>query len=320
MSNRLEQLDLGGPIEIPGPYVRLGMLRNELASYRDAAGKTQVEVAAKLECSESKVLRIENGPALPDYPMLVAMLAFYGYEATDDTTKRLAGELSRIKQLRTNMRSLFSGLPPDQRDFEDHERYARKVLVYEPFHVPEAFLPDSYAEAGRREDDSVARRRAHLLGPGGPEVCFIVEEGAIFTTAARQPRGLAQSPTALDDLIGRLNAVNTRGQETVDPTLNPNISVQVVSLKYGATPLTILQRPAVWMHFPDDTIEPRGYLGDADKSEFKLVRPGDSVDLSNTLGVTLIDLGRRFEATIARLPGPEETEHIMEASRERRSS
>jgi transcriptional regulator with XRE-family HTH domain len=65
----------------PGPTVQRRRLGIELRRLREAAGKTIDQVAQVLECSDSKVSRIENGQVSASPRDVRDMLEFYGVEA-----------------------------------------------------------------------------------------------------------------------------------------------------------------------------------------------------------------------------------------------
>jgi transcriptional regulator with XRE-family HTH domain len=64
----------------PGPTVQRRRLGIELRRLREAAGKTIDQVAQVLECSDSKVSRIENGQVSASPRDVRDMLEFYGVE------------------------------------------------------------------------------------------------------------------------------------------------------------------------------------------------------------------------------------------------
>jgi transcriptional regulator with XRE-family HTH domain len=64
----------------PGPTVQRRRLGIELRRLREQAGKTIDEVAKILECSDSKVSRIENGQVSASPRDVRDMLEFYGVE------------------------------------------------------------------------------------------------------------------------------------------------------------------------------------------------------------------------------------------------
>ena len=64
----------------PGPTVQRRRLGIELRRLREQAGKTIDQVAQVLECSDSKVSRIENGQVSATPRDVRDMLQFYGVD------------------------------------------------------------------------------------------------------------------------------------------------------------------------------------------------------------------------------------------------
>ena len=70
-----------------GPRRRLGV---ELRQLRRRAELQLVEVARELDCSASKISRLENGKGIPRMPDVVALMRIYGVSDRDERYARLA--------------------------------------------------------------------------------------------------------------------------------------------------------------------------------------------------------------------------------------
>ncbi|GDY33229.1 helix-turn-helix domain-containing protein [Gandjariella thermophila] len=117
----------------PTPYKRqLGMALERL---RTAAGKSPEDAAELLECSVSKVYRIERGHVSVRPAELRDLLDFYGAPQQERDEIEQLGREARRRRPRTPYGSV---IPDWFRQFVHLEEAASEILVYECELIPGA--------------------------------------------------------------------------------------------------------------------------------------------------------------------------------------
>src|ERR1022692_1086501 len=183
------------------PVVAQRRLRNSLRRLRlrPDARQTQKQVAQALDCSPSKLLRIEAGQVPVATSDLIALLTQYGVtdRAEIDDLVEIA-RISRRSTIRDTYRDVFS---KEFAEFVQYESYASVIRQYETKLVPGTLQTEDYAEAVIRaylgssaEERAVTRRvqarlerSAHLLHRSdGPDMSFIVDEAVIQRHVGRE--------------------------------------------------------------------------------------------------------------------------------------
>jgi transcriptional regulator with XRE-family HTH domain len=272
--------------------------------------KTQTEAAEMLDWSPSKILRIENGQSAVAISDLLALLTIYpGLDAERETLLELAREAKR-PTLATQFSDVFS---PSYREWVEYEAYATTIQQYEPQVVPGMLQTDEYArsivEANIGNDTARASRivearlqRSELLvGSGGPAMEFIIDEVALRRTIDSNDihRGYPNTIGQLSHLM----MMNTRGRqamgETVEPELNPNISIQIAPFSMG--PYLAMRHPFELIEFED---EDDPYMMYFENPDFDQVLRDKYEEIEKYI--------ERFAQLKKRIPSPKETSKQIE--------
>ncbi|WP_199431843.1 helix-turn-helix domain-containing protein [Qaidamihabitans albus] len=278
-----------------GPTVRRRRLASELRRLREAAELTIDEVGEKLECSASKISRIETGHVGVTPRDARDMLELYGI--TGDAQEALV-QLAREARKRGWWQAYnevftgaFVGLEADAsslRAFQallvpgllQTEDYARNVI--------RAMRPDAAeAEVERRVAARMARQQL-LQDPVPPEYWAVVDEAVL--------RRVVGGPEVMVDQLARL----------AELAQLPHVTIQVVPFAAGAHPG--MEGPFLILGFPEqvdpdvvyvDTTSSGLYLEMApDVRRYSLMfdhlraaalKPDDSIQL-------IADAGRRFRS------------------------
>jgi transcriptional regulator with XRE-family HTH domain len=206
----------------PGPTVQRRRLGIELRRLRETAGKTIDEVAGVLECSDSKVSRIENGQVSASPRDVRDMLEFYGVtpERRDELVEfaRTARKKGWWEAYSDTLVVPLVGL----------EVAAQRILDYDAMVVPGLLQTEDYARAlvrAHRPDisaDQVERRvefrmaRQDLLTREAPPRLEVVLEECVL----RRP-------------VGGPNVMRAQLQRLVDATSLPAVRLQVLPLDVG---------------------------------------------------------------------------------------
>ena len=301
------------PGRIPGPAVAANRLRSRLVRFREAAQLTQVNVATELDWSESKLHRIENGPGRVQTSDLLAMLTLYGI--SDEPERQAMVELARASRQPGISTRYGRQLPPRFVEYLDYESFADHVYNYEVALIPGPIQMSGYADAvvaallgGEAEERQAAivyarnERAQYLTGPQGPSVDFIIDEVALHRAVGGEELSWDLKYSTMERLTEHLKELNTRGRaklgQSIRADLNPDISIQLVPLEWGA--YSALRGPFVILEFnsPDD--DPLVYLENPTGEEI-LRSPSDTS--------VYTQLFRRLSESI---PGAEQTNDLLD--------
>jgi transcriptional regulator with XRE-family HTH domain len=210
----------------PGPTVQRRRLGIELRRLREAAGKTIDEVAHVVECSDSKISRIENGQVSASPRDVRDMLAFYG---VDPERREEVVEFARRARKKGWWEAYNDTLAVP---LVGLEIAADRILAYEPMVVHgllqvsdyaraliHAVEPDLSASQLQRRVDLRMARQDLLNRSDPPEYILILEECAL-----RRPIGGSR---VLQDQLEHLREMTAS---------RPSLTLQVLPLELGEHP------------------------------------------------------------------------------------
>jgi transcriptional regulator with XRE-family HTH domain len=235
------------PDPSPDPTIHRRRLRNELRRAREAADKSQREVATAMDWSISKVIRIETSAVNISTNDLRALLNFY--DVGHDRIETLVGVAKAARE--APKWSLYRDVAtPEYISFLGYESSAAIIRNFEPLLVPGLLQTEEYArevvdaieERTLRTENTLETRvdalvdlrmqRQELLArENPPELHFIIDEAVI--------RRLVGGP---DIMRGQLRRMRELAEA-------PNITMRIVPFTYG-----IYQRlrvPYVLFEFAD---------------------------------------------------------------------
>lgn len=175
----------------PGPVVTRRRLGGELKRLRDQSGLKLDEVARQLECSPSKISRLENGKGLPKWRDVRDLLDVYGVPG-GETRDRLL-EWSRTGQQPLWWRAYADVFPPGFDTYIDLEWDASRICAYEAQVVhgllqtaeyARAMIGGAWASGDRQRVDrmiEVRAKRQHVLSAEhGLEFRCVLDESALY--------------------------------------------------------------------------------------------------------------------------------------------
>ncbi|MFI9009797.1 helix-turn-helix domain-containing protein [Actinosynnema sp. NPDC053489] len=260
------------------PTLRKRRLVGELRRLREAADLTIEDVAARLECSASKISRIETGRVGVTPRDVRDMLAAYGADR---------GTLDELVQLARDARRRawwdeFGDVAPGR--YVGFEADAERVRTYQGLTVPGLLQSEAYTRAliravlphaGPTEVDrrvELRQARQALLVEDDPlRLHAVVDEAAL--------RRLVGGPEVMADQLRRLDEAGRR----------PNITLQVVSFEAGAH--AAMDGPFVILSFPEQTDPAVVYL-ESPRGDVYLEQPPDVArysDMFARLGAESLD-------------------------------
>jgi len=170
----------------PDPTIQRRRLRSELRKAREAAGKTQREVAATMDWSVSKLIRIETGDVRVSTNDLRVLLGYYGAENDYIESMIVLARAAREPARWSLYRDVAS---PEFISFLGYESSASVIRNFEPLLLPGLLQTEEYARAviesldGPHRLDALVdlrmQRQELLTQNPGPQFHFIIDEATI---------------------------------------------------------------------------------------------------------------------------------------------
>lgn len=176
----------------PGPVVTRRRLGGELKRLRDEAGLKLEDVAKKLECSPSKVSRLENGKGIPRVRDVRDMLEAYG--VTDDDERERLLEWARTGRQPMWWQAYADVLDADAATYVELEWDAARIWAFESHIVhgllqtrdyARAVLEQAYRHLHSSADierlvDVRMRRQEALASDHGLTFCCVLDESTLY--------------------------------------------------------------------------------------------------------------------------------------------
>jgi transcriptional regulator with XRE-family HTH domain len=216
-----------GKSDGPSPVVQRRRLRGELRRIRLETGETQEQVAAVMDWSLSKFIRIENGSVGISTNDLKVLLGHYGI-VDDDRIEELIA-LARAAKERSWW-SEYSGIaPPKLLQFIEYEAAAMITRSFQPLLVPGLLQTEEYASevigrlSGQEPKDrldalaTLRMKRQELLKQSGPPpwFFFIVDEGVVRR------------------LVGGQDVMRGQIRHLIEMSSRDNVTIEVVPFSAG---------------------------------------------------------------------------------------
>jgi transcriptional regulator with XRE-family HTH domain len=219
------------------PAVPRRRLRAELKQARQQAGLTQEAVAAEMDWSLSKIIRIETGSVGISTNDLAALLRLYRVDSAERADELVA--LARAARQQSWWSKYRGSVSPAYFQYLEYEADASVIRQYEALLIPGLLQTEEYATAaihqyrgrhpgrsqqpaGRLSSKMIKTRveirmtRQQLLQrPDPPQLFFILDEAVIQRATGDEKLGRAQ--------ITRLIAMANR----------PHVTIQIVPFNVG---------------------------------------------------------------------------------------
>jgi transcriptional regulator with XRE-family HTH domain len=188
-----------------GPVVQSALLRGEIVRLRKESGLTQEQVAAELEWSPSKLIRVEGGRSSITKVDLDALLTKYG--VTSESTRERLQALNRGARERAWWDKYRDDIAPTYLGYVGLEAGAAFIRQFESGFVPGLLQTRQYAEAVTEYSVNAARVKPivelRLQRQAGlaqrlpqPRRCYVVDEAVI-----RRHVGISTDPAIMPDQL-----------------------------------------------------------------------------------------------------------------------
>jgi transcriptional regulator with XRE-family HTH domain len=251
------------------PTVRRRRLALELRRLREAARLTCEEVAEHLECSTSKISRIETGRVSVSPRDVRDMLDIYGVSAQQGAS---LVQLARDSRQKGWWHAYSDTIQPRFATYIGLESAASEIRIYEVTLIPALLQTEDYARtviaAGivggdhdglERNVELLMARQPPLTSDDPPRLWAVLDEAALRRTVG----GAGLMRLQLDHLL--------------DLSRLPNVAIQVIPFGAGAHPA--MGRPFVILAFPERADPDVVYLEDLTSALY--VEDVDEVDRYN---------------------------------------
>lgn len=249
-----------------GPVVQSAMLRNELTRLRKESGMTQEQVAAALDWSPSKLIRVEGGRSSITKVDLDALLTTYGV-SSESQRERLQA-LNRGARERAWWAAYRDEIDPTYLEYVGYEAGAAFIRQFQSGFVPGLLQTPEYAEILTANSVDAVRvapvvkfrlqRQAELARRSTPPRQYHVVDEAVV----RRHVGISQDPAIMPNQLRHI-ADRAEREEL--------LTVRVIPFNVGAHPG--LSGPFTLLEF-DGTMQDLLYL-DAGR-DVSLILGGDS--------------------------------------------
>ena len=268
------------------PTVRRRRLAQELRRLREAARLTCEEVAEQLECSASKISRVETGRVSVSPRDVRDMLEIYG--VPEDQRDSLV-QLARESRQKGWWHAYGDSVQPHLATLLGLESAASEIRIYEVNLIPGLLQTEDYARAvlaagnlnsSRSEIErlvALRMERQQVAGANMPKVWAVLDEAAL----RRQVGG----PEVMRVQLEHLREVSAMA----------NVSLQVIPFGGGAHPA--MGRPFVILVFPERIDPDVVYLEDLTSALW--VEDVDQVDRYNVFFNHLRATALSFENSVA---------------------
>lgn len=228
----------------PDPTVRKRRLRNELRKARETAGKTQSAVAAAMDWSPSKLIRIETGAVNISTNDLRALLELY--DVSPDRVKTLI-DLARAAREMPRWNIWRDVASPAYIAFLGYESSASIVRNFEPLFIPGLLQTEEYSRTVLEVAESGRPQHIDAL------VDLRTQRQEIFTKVPPIDFHFILDEAVIRRRIGGLGVMKRQLQHLLEVATYPNVTMRVVPFSVGMYPR--LRVPYVLFEFPDDEDE-----------------------------------------------------------------
>ena len=236
----------------PASSVQRRRLRTQLRDIRGVSGLTQEQVAAAMEWSVSKIIRIETGLVGISVNDLRALLALY--EISDEAQVGEMLDLARAGRRRTWLAAYRHLLSPGFKLFVELEADASIIKQFHPsiipglLQIPEyatACITAGFAAADPTVDISTmveirSRRQREIFDQEEPpSLTFVLDEAALRRT------------------VGGRDVMRKQLSRLVELASGPHVTVAIIPFSHGAH--AGFAGPYIIAEFPDNESQPLLY-------------------------------------------------------------
>ena len=235
----------------PSPIARRKRLTVELRRLREQAGLTCEDVGRALECSGTRISRIETGRIGVRPGDVRELLEIYGVTGADaDAVVQLARDARRKGWWHAYGRVL----PPWFEAYVGLEADAVRLCDFQPMVVPGLLQTEDYARAVLEAGDVEPARARDV----GPRVALRMQRQAILGQACPPEVEVVLGEGALCAQVGGPAVMRGQLRRLADLAARPNLTLRVLPLRAAAQAQPV--SPFTMLEFADPADAPVVYL------------------------------------------------------------
>jgi transcriptional regulator with XRE-family HTH domain len=216
------------PVPVPDPTIYRRRLRNELRKAREAAGFAQRDVAAEMDWSLSKLLRIETGAVSITTNDLKALLTHY--RITDAARVQSLLDIARAARERSPWNAYKDLGPPEFISHLAYESAASVVRNFEPLLVPGLLQTEEYAREVLSEVRGPDKRTVDRL------VDLRMERQEILDRENPPSLHVIMDEAVINRAVGGVEAMSRQLRRIKEVAARPNVTVRVLPFSAGLYP------------------------------------------------------------------------------------
>lgn len=238
----------------PDPAVHKRRLRSELRKAREAVGMTQREVAAAMDWSASKLIRIETGAVNISTNDLRALLAHYG---ADQARIDVLVEVARAAREQPRWSLYRDVAGPEYIAFLGYESSASVIRNFEPMVVPGLLQTEEYTRELLRVTTDQDINKVDL----DPLVDLRMQRQELLVRESAPPKfNFIMDEAVIRRIVGSRDIMRRQLRHLRDIADRSNITIRIVPFEEGFYPR--FRIPYVLFEFPDPEDEDVLYVED----------------------------------------------------------
>ena len=250
------------------PIVHQRRLRAELRRLREVSKLTQQAVADDLEWSVSKVMRIESGSTNVGITDLRALLALY--QVTDEDKVHAMLTAARASKKSAWWTPFRSHITAQLYAFIGYEASSWRIQQFQSTTVPGLLQTPEYVatiskafgndEAEVERGVEIRMNRQSIVGPGGPDMEFLLDEAILRRVVGSKEIMAAQLRKIVDSAKFSNIRIRVIPFDAVEPAgMEGSFTVLYVS-RSPDEHVVILQEPLRDVLIRDDVVESEKYV------------------------------------------------------------
>ena len=280
----------------PSPTVRRKRLGTELRRLREQAGLTCEEVGQRLECSGTRISRIETGRINVRPGDVREMLEIYGVTGSEAASLvQLAREARRKGWWHTYGRVL----PPWFEAYIGLESEAVRLRDFQPLVMPGLLQTEDYARAVLRAapsagsaediDQQVALRmeRQAVLARANPPDLWVVLSESVLRAQVGGPEIMRAQLSRLIDIAERASVTLQVLPFTASAHVHPISPFTILEFAEAADPAVVYLEHLTGKLFLESEDEVRRYAAVFDRLRAEALDTGQSADLITQIAAGL---------------------------------
>ena len=227
---------------LPDPMILKKRLRKELREVREKVGRTQKEVAAKMDWSVSKLIRIETGLVNISTNDLRYLLQYYGIDG-----ERIENELvpmAKAAREATPWSDWKNQVSDEYLTLLGYETSAARIRNFEPTWIPGLLQTEGYAQEVLQTLETQDKERAESL------VDLRMKRQELLERAAPPDLHFILDESIIRRQVGSPDIMREQLERILEFAAKPHVTVRIIGFKQGM--YRNMRTPYVLLEFAND--------------------------------------------------------------------